>query len=133
MNLLEISQAAQKIRSNHSIMIYGPPKAGKTRLIGTAAKIPEVHRIFVFDLDNGVDTLLHMDLTSQELEKITVFRIRDTRDSPIGIETMLKAMTAKGAIKICDLHGRVNCATCISKKESTTTWDLTACTHNDLG
>lgn len=132
MNLLELSKASKKMRANHSILIYGPPKVGKTRLVGTAARLKEINRIFLFDLDNGSETLLHMGLADEELTKITIFKIRDTRDNPIGIETMLKVMTTKGSIRICDLHGRVNCTPCIGKRESFTDWDLTKCTHNDL-
>lgn len=128
MKLSDLAKASAK-RPNHSILLYGPPKTGKTRLVGTAAKIPEINRIFWIDGENGAETLLHMGLTEQELEKITLFRIPDTRDNPRFIETVLKMFSFKTPIKICDEHGRVDCVEC--KKEGET-FCLKDCTHNDL-
>jgi hypothetical protein len=104
---------------------------GKTRLVGTAARIAEVENIYWFDLENGSETLLNMGLTEEEMGKITIFKVRDTKDNPIGVETVLKALSSK-PISICDAHGRVACALCSKNKASFTEWDLTKCTHNDL-
>lgn len=132
MNLLQISKAVKDLAPNHSILMYGPPKSGKTRLVATAASIPEVSNIYWFDIENGSETILHMGLPDSALEKITLFKIRDTRDNPIGIETMLKAMTSKKPIKICDAHGKVACAVCSKEREAFTDWSINDCTHNDL-
>ena len=132
MNLLQLAKAAAAIKPNHSILIYGPPKTGKTKLAGTAAKIKEVTRIFWFDLENGVETLLGMGLTDEELAKITVVKIADTRDNPIAIETMLKALTSKTSVKICEQHGKVNCAECAKASAPFISFYLKDLTHNDL-
>ncbi len=133
MNLLQVSKAVAAAPTNHAILIYGPPKSGKTRLAGSAAKLPEVERIFFFSLENGHEVLIHeCGLTEEEMAKITLFKIQDTRDNPIGVETMLKAMSATSDIKICDIHGRVDCAKCTKKKADFTPWNITKCTHNDL-
>jgi hypothetical protein len=132
MKLSDIAKAVAAIEPNHSILIYGPPRGGKTRLVGTAARIPEIARIFWFDGENGSETLLHMGLTEEEMNKITLFKIRDTKDEPFFIETMLKVMTSKKPIPICDTHGRVNCAACLKAKASFTSFCMTECTHNDL-
>lgn len=129
MNLKELANAATQQRPNHSILIYGAPKTGKTRLAGTAAKIPELKRIFWFDLENGIETLLHMGLSDEELEKIIVFQIPDTRDNPRGCETMLKAFSTKTPIHICDDHGKVECVECNKGGQAFTLKDLT---HSDL-
>lgn len=129
MNLKQIATAASTIQPNHSILLYGPPKMGKTKLVGTAAKLPEINRIFWFDLENGVETLLNMGLSDDELEKVIVFKIPDTRDNPVGIETMLRAFSAKQPTVICDLHGVAGCTTC---KDKGTAFSLGTCTHNDL-
>ena len=69
------AKAASAVPTNHAILIYGPPKSGKTRLVGTAAKIPEVQNIYFFSLENGHEVLIHeCDLTEAEMEKITWFR-----------------------------------------------------------
>lgn len=133
MKLSEIAKAVAAIAANHSVLIYGPPKTGKTRMVGQAAKIPEVKNIYFFSLENGHEVLIHeCDLTEEEMDKITVFKIQDTTDEPIAIETMLKAMSSKVDIKICDTHGRVNCASCVKANRSFTPFNLSKCTHNDI-
>lgn len=132
MNLLQLAKTVQDIKKeNHSILIYGPPKTGKTRLVGTAARIKELKNIYWFDLENGVETLLHMGLTDEELAKITLFKLPDLRDNPIGIDTILKALSTKTPTPICHKHGVVNCSSCKSTDENTS-FCLATCTHNDL-
>lgn len=92
---------------NHSTLIYGPPKCGKTQLVGTAAALPEVRRIYWFDLENGADTLLHMGLPDEALDKIEYIKVADTRDTPWGIETMLKSLTSREGVWISAEAGRV--------------------------
>lgn len=132
MNLLDLKRGVASIAPNHSILIYGPPKSGKTELIGTAAKIPEVKRIYWFDIENGVETLLGMGLTDEEMAKITLIKIADTRDNPIAVETLLKALTSKTPVKICEGHGRVDCAECAKNNIPSISFCLKDCTHEDL-
>lgn len=129
MNLKDLANAVARVQPNHSILIYGAPKSGKTQLVGTAAKLPEVHRIFWFDLENGSETLLKMSLTDTELEKVTLFKLPDTRSNPVAIETILKIFSSKTPVTICDEHGKVGCVVC---KTQGTSFHLGACTHNDL-
>lgn len=130
MNLKELAKHTTAIKPNHSILIYGPPKSGKTKLVGTAAQIPEIKRVFWFDLENGAETLIHMGLSDEEMEKIILIRIPDTRESPVGIETMLRAFSAKTAIDICDEHGKVSCVLC--KGKAHTKFALSDLGHHDL-
>lgn len=133
MNLKQLASAVNLKRPNHSILLYGPPKTGKTRLAGTAARIPEFQRIFWFDCENGSETLLHMGLTDSELEKITIYRIPDTRENPRACETILKAFSSKSTgIKICDEHGKVGCVECEKAGKSSETFNLPSLTHQDL-
>lgn len=134
MNLKELSKATNKLSAqvNHSVLVYGPPKAGKSQLVGTAAKIPEIQKIYWFDIENGVETLIHMGLTDEEMEKIVVIKIPNTRDNPIAIETILKAFTAKSPIKICDDHGKASCVLCAKEDKGGVMFSLGTCTHNDL-
>ena len=133
MKLSQLLQASNLSRPNHSILLYGPPKTGKTQLVGTAAKIKEFDRIVWVDLENGSETLLHMGLTEEELDKIDLIRIPDTRETPRGCETVLKMFSAKEDIKICHSHGKVNCveAECKSS-DSYTLFNLRKLTHKDL-
>ena len=131
---MKLSELANKLHAhqkpNHSILIYGPSKTGKTELVGTAARIPEIKRIFWIDVENGAETLLHMGLTNDELDKINLIKIPDTRELPRGIETVLKMLSAKQPIEICDAHGKVACVDCEGKGH--TVFCLKDCTHNDL-
>ena len=130
MKLSQLAKAVNTVKPNHSILLYGPPKTGKTRFVGTAATIKELSNIYWIDLENGAETLLHMGLTEEELDKITLIRIPDTREVPRGCETVLKMLSSKEDIKICDLHGKVNCVEC--KDSSNTVFNLRKLTHTDL-
>jgi hypothetical protein len=104
-------------------------------LVGTSAKLPEVKRIFWIDGENGAETLLHMGLTSEQMDKIILYRIPDTRDTPRFMETVLRMFSSREEIIICDEHGKVACVECqdkITKKFTGTPFCLKDCTHDDL-
>lgn len=132
MNLKELSKAMATIKPNHAILIYGPPKCGKTQLLGTAARIPEITRIWYFGLENGHDTLASMSLTDDEMEKIIIIKIDDTRDNPRGIETILKSFSAKTPVKICEKHGTVDCVPCKKANDPFIDFCLANCNHNEI-
>lgn len=89
------------------VLIYGPPKVGKTQLAGTVAKFKNV---IWFDLEKGWSTL--SKLPEEYKERIEIISIPDTRSFPIAIETCLKVI--KGAkVNICEEHGKVSCPMCI--------------------
>lgn len=96
------------------ILIYGPPKVGKTRLVGQLAK--HGFRLHVFDFENGSLTLVR-SIPSEFHDQVNIYKISDTKDFPIAIETALKVIKP-GSYKICDIHGKVECALC--KKNSLT-------------
>lgn len=132
MRLSQIAKAVASIDTNHSVLLYGQPGVGKTRLAGTAAAIDEFDNIYWVDLENGSQTLLNMGLTEAQMEKIILIKITDTRDEPIGIETMLKMLTSKTPIKICESHGRMDCAVCNKAGAGFLTFLLSSLTHRDL-
>jgi len=98
---------SQKTASkSHRVLLFGPPKSGKTQLAGQLSK--EFNLIW-FDLENGVDTLLKLPIEQQE--RIEVISLPDTRQNPIAIETCLKVIRGtKG--KVCEAHGKWACAIC---------------------
>lgn len=134
MNLAELAKASSSISAdtNHAILIYGDSKTGKTRFVGTAAKIPELKRIFWIDLENGSDTLLHMGLTEEEMSKIELIKIPDTRETPRGAETMLKMVSSKTDLKICQEHGKVACLECEKAGKPYSVFNLKSLTNSDL-
>jgi hypothetical protein len=102
---------SQKIASkSHRVLLFGPPKSGKTQLAG---QLSEQFNLLWFDLENGVDTLLK--LPEAQKEKIDVITLPDTRSYPVAIETMLKVIKG-GICEICEAHGKVSCGLC--KKDS---------------
>jgi hypothetical protein len=94
----------------HRVLIYGPPKTGKTQLAGALA---EFKKLLWFDLENGYATLLKFP--EEWKERIEIISLPDTRSFPVAIETCLKVIKG-GPVEICELHGKVGCAVC--KKDS---------------
>ena len=112
---------SQKIASkSHRVLLFGPPKSGKTQLAGELSK---EFNLLWFDLENGVDTLLK--LPTEQKERIEVVTLPDTRSYPIAIETMLKVI--KGSkLDICETHGKVSCALCKKESKDFTTVELSS-------
>lgn len=73
-----------------SVLVYGPPKVGKTQL---ASELAQEFNLIWFDLENGHATLFK--LPEEQQERIDLVILPDSRSYPIGIETALKAV--KGA------------------------------------
>lgn len=132
MKLSALAAAVNTTRPNHSILIYGDAKTGKTQFVGTSARIAEFKRIFWVDLENGSDTLLHMGLSPEEMDKIELIKIPDTREVPRGCETLLKMMSSKTPISICAAHGKVGCVDCTKANAPATSFCLKDLTHDDL-
>lgn len=107
----------------HRILVYGPPKTGKTQLVGELAN--HGYNLLWFDLENGSGTLRKLPVESQE--RINLIALPDTRSFPIGIETCLKVI--KGTkVSICQNHGKISCAICAKESAPVETVEL-----NSLG
>lgn len=102
---------SQKARSTtHRVVLWGPPKSGKTELAG---KLAEKYKLIWFDLEGGYATLTKFPEEWQE--RIELIQIPDSRVMPMAVETMLKVIKGT-ACNICEDHGKVECAIC--KKEN---------------
>lgn len=116
---MKLSECKQS--SVHHILLFGPPKSGKTKLAG---KLAEKYNLIVFDLEAGHNTLFQ--LPKEQQERIELIAIPDTRGFPVAIETMLKVIRGNKT-DICDEHGKVSCPICRRDSKSFTTVHL-----NDL-
>jgi hypothetical protein len=101
---------------HHHILLFGPPKSGKTYLAG---RLSEQFDLIIFDCENGSNTLFQLPEAQQD--RIELIQIPDTRGFPIAIETMLKVIKG-GPVTICDEHGKVSCAVC--RKDSLSFTDI---------
>jgi hypothetical protein len=102
--MTKLSQSPRGTRQ--SVLIFGPPKTGKTQLVGG---LSATHNLVWFDLENGHATLFQ--LPSGQQERIELINLPDTRSYPIAIETCLKVIKG-GPVSTCETHGKVDCATC---------------------
>lgn len=73
--------------STQTVLVYGPPKVGKTQLVGQLAT---KYNLLWFDLEKGHATLFKLPPEAQE--RIEVVSLPDSRIYPIAVETMLKAI-----------------------------------------
>jgi hypothetical protein len=88
------------------IVVYGPPKAGKTLLAGAMA---EKMNVLYFGLENGHNTLFQ--LPEEWQSRIEVIALPDSKTYPIAIETMMKVFKGDPCT-VCEEHGKVNCPIC---------------------
>lgn len=125
MKLTDIAKAtkeAGKPQNLFNLLIYGDPKTGKSRLAATISKLDFIRTVHFFTVENGLDTLLTAYregiLSESHAEKVIVYNIPDTADSPHAFGTISKITTANRDWKICELHGRCDCTACATYAES---------------
>ncbi len=111
------------------ILVYGAPKTGKTDLVG---QIASIKKLWWFDIEDGVKTLIHSPRMKKEwLENIELFRIPDTQIFPIAARTLLKVI--KGLpVEICEAHGAVDCPHCKKANLPSTRICLREFTNDDV-
>jgi len=113
-----------------SIIIYGPPRSGKTSLAATL--VQEGYNLIYLDFEKGSQTL--KACVPQELKKnINLFRCDDTRERPQAITTAIKLLSMKPK-QICITHGVADCGACMLKKDPTLfeTLDFSKLTTKDV-
>lgn len=100
------------------VLIYGPPKAGKTAFVGKLAE--EGYTLYWMDLESGIKTLLNPEILKPEFrQNIKVVNIPDTREVPVGFDAIRRTLRG-GKVKFCYKHGVHQCPLCL--KESTAKW-----------
>jgi AAA domain len=96
--------------STTSVLVYGPPKTGKTQLVGELANYFNLHW---FDIENGYETLLKLPNSAKD--RVELYRIPDSKIYPIAVETLLKIIPGN-QVEMCHEHSKIACALC--KKEA---------------
>lgn len=125
MNLSELSQS-----SRTKVLVYGPPKSGKTALVGKLASDFVLH---YFDLESGIKTLLNPAILPPPFRtNINVINLPDHKLYPIAIDT-LREVFRGGNKKICTAHGKINCMLCAKVAGAThTEIDIAKMGSNDI-
>lgn len=88
------------------VLIYGPPKTGKTQLV---TELTKEFNILYFGLENGHAPFYK--LPAEQQGRVEIVNIPDTRSFPVAIQTMLKVIKGKKHV-ICDEHGTIECSIC---------------------
>lgn len=109
-----------KATTHHHILLFGPPKSGKSLLAG---KLSSHKKLLWFDLEGGHNVLFQ--LSPEQQENVELIDLPDTRGYPIAIETMLKVIKG-GKVDICEKHGKVGCAICRKDSAPFVTVELNA-------
>lgn len=105
-----------KAQAARHILVYGPPKSGKTVAV---AKLAEKYRLWWIDLEDGIKSALNPALIKPELlNNIELISIPDRQNYPMAIETVLKIIKSK-AVVVCHKHGKVACLMCKGADEGT--------------
>lgn len=117
----------------NKILVYGPPKSGKTALVGGLANAG--FKLHWFDCENGVKTLRNPEIVKPENRKnVSIYNIPDHRSLPIALDTFRKLFKG-GSHKFCYNHGVSNCPIC-TKLGETAKWsdtiDLSKFTDKDI-
>jgi len=118
-----------KASTARKILIYGPPKTGKTELYGGLAATKKLH---IIDLEESVKTFLKPSSAAFPfLGKISLYPLPDTQLMPIGIDTVLR-LTRNVPVSICHKHGKVACPICKKEGWPSSDLDVTKFTPEDV-
>lgn len=103
------------------VLVYGPPKVGKTAMVGDLAN--HGFKLHWFDCESGIKTLLNPEIVKPENRKnISVYNIPDHRALPIAVDA-LRGLFKGGAKRFCYNHGVNNCPLCL--KDAVAKWSDT--------
>lgn len=114
----------KKKATTQTVVIYGPPKCGKSETVG---RLASHFKLLWFDLENGWVVLSKLPQALQD--NIELISIPDTRSFPVAIGTMMKVLQGK-PVNICEEHGVVGCSLCIKAGKPSTKVELNALTND---
>lgn len=108
--------------SIHKVLIFGPPKSGKTVAVGQLAN--SGYTLDYLNIENGVGALLNVkNLPVSARKNINVINIPDTPKRPCAAETVMKILEAianppNQPLNICNAHGKINCPVCSKQPDA---------------
>jgi len=94
------------------VIVYGPPKSGKTELV---SKLAMKYKLLWVDMERGFTPLFKLPVEAQE--RVRVITIPDTKDNPVAVRTLLKMVTGEAGT-VCEKHGEWKCAVCARNTEA---------------
>lgn len=111
------------------VMVYGPPKSGKTALVGKLAE--HGYMLHWVDTEKGVKTLLNPNILDPKFRKnVRVINIPDHRFYPVAIDAVSDILKG-GKKKFCWDHGLNNCAACSRNPEAKWSHEFDLATFGD--
>lgn len=102
------SMGSSNIKTGIRVLLYGPPKGGKT---WQAAKLAEKKKLVVLDIERGWRTALQFPKAVQE--NILLVQLQDTPQQPQAIGS-IQQLVKGGLFKVCHEHGTFRCPKCAS-------------------
>ncbi len=114
-NLPNLNTLTEQVTSGNKIIpkklvIYGNPGTGKTLLASTVSLSNTIQKIYWFDCDKSIETLIYTDkLTPEAKAKIIPFNLSGSFNNPKPAETLVKAFTSNIPVSICIEHGDTEC------------------------
>ena len=125
MDLSDYSKSARR-----KVLVYGPPKVGKTALVG---KLAEHFKLHWLDMESGIKTLMNPAILDPKYRSnIQLANVPDHAGYPIALQTLTKVLKGE-ASKICFTHGKVSCPICAKDADAKhTTITLKEFTENDI-
>lgn len=130
MNLEELAKkfVAEKLEPPQSMLIYGPPKSGKTVL---AAQLARHYHLHYFDCDGGYEALFGA-VPKEFWKNITLYRVYDTPTAPNAVALATKVFGSAKPVNICEEHGSADCAECLKAKKAFQVFDKSKLTTRDV-
>lgn len=94
------------------ILVYGPPKVGKTQLV---TELTKQFNIFYIGLEQG--HAVFYKLSHEQQERVEMLLLPDSKDWPIAAETLTKVFKKNDVgYNVCNEHGKIDCQVCKMKQ-----------------